>query len=55
MIATIIVGCIGFVMLYFAIQLMIQKTKESAKKLMFTSVGYITLLQIIYVIDKMIL
>ena len=31
------------------------KTKESAKKLMFTSVGYITLLQIIYVIDKMIL
>jgi protoheme IX farnesyltransferase len=55
MVATIIVGCIGFVMLYFAIQLMIQKTKESAKKLMFTSVGYITLLQIIYVIDKMIL
>jgi protoheme IX farnesyltransferase len=33
---------------------MIEKTNEAARKLMFSSVGYITLVQIIYVIDKMI-
>lgn len=49
-----IVGALGFVMLYFAIKLMTLKSKEAAKKLMFSSVGYITLVQIIYVIDKMI-
>jgi len=30
------------------------KTKDSAKKLMFASIGYITILQLIYVIDKFI-
>ena len=55
MVGAIIVGILGLVMLYFALQLMFLKTKEAAKKLMFSSVGYITLVQIIYVIDKMIL
>ena len=50
----VVVGSLGLVMLYFAIQLMALKTKDAAKKLMFSSVGYITLVQIIYVIDKMI-
>ena len=55
MVGAIIVGILGLIMLYFALQLMFLKTKEAAKKLMFSSVGYITLVQIIYVIDKMIL
>ena len=55
MVGAIIVGTLGLIMLYFALQLMFLKTKEAAKKLMFSSVGYITLVQIIYVIDKMIL
>jgi protoheme IX farnesyltransferase len=55
MVGAIIVGVLGLIMLYFALQLMFLKTKEAAKKLMFSSVGYITLVQIIYVIDKMIL
>ncbi len=50
----IIIGGFGLVMLYFAIGLMIKKTQQAAKKLMFSSVGYITLAQIIYVVDKMI-
>ena len=50
----VVVGILGLIMLYFALQLMINKTNEAAKRLMFSSVGYITLVQIIYVIDKMI-
>ena len=50
----VVVGVLGLIMLYFALQLMINKTNEAAKRLMFSSVGYITLVQIIYVIDKMI-
>ena len=53
-IGAVVVGSLGLIMLYFAIQLMALKTKDAAKKLMFSSVGYITLVQIIYVIDKMI-
>lgn len=50
----VVVGILGLIMLYFALQLMINKTNKAAKRLMFSSVGYITLVQIIYVIDKMI-
>ena len=53
-IGAVVVGILGLIMLYFALQLMIEKTNEAARKLMFSSVGYITLVQIIYVIDKMI-
>ena len=53
-IGAVVVGILGLIMLYFALQLMIEKTNEAARKLMFYSVGYITLVQIIYVIDKMI-
>lgn len=50
----VIVVILGFIMLFFALELMVQKTTIAAKKLMFSSVGYITLIQIVYVIDKII-
>lgn len=43
---------IGAGMLYYAIQLYKKRTTKAAKQLMFASVSYITLLQIIYVSDK---
>ncbi len=45
---------LGLVMLYHAIQLYKNRDGKSAKKLMLASVSYITLLQIIYVLDKLI-
>ena len=54
LIAAVVVGFLGLIMLYFALELMVQKSKIAARKLMFSSVGYITMVQIVYVIDKMI-
>ena len=51
-IAGILVFLLGLWMLYFAVQLYQQKTIAAAKKLMLVSVGYITILQIIYIGDK---
>ena len=45
---------LGLGMIYYAIQLYKNRDKKSAKKLMLASVSYITLLQIIYVLDKLI-
>ncbi|MCF6351150.1 MAG: heme o synthase [Flavobacteriaceae bacterium] len=42
----------GLVMLYFGIKLHKEQTNDFAKKLMLSSVLYITLIQIIYVVDK---
>ena len=39
-------------MLFYAIQLYKKMTAKAAKQLMLASVSYITLLQIVYVIDK---
>ena len=50
----ILILIIGLYLLYHAIKLMQLKTKDAAKKLMFASIGYITILQLIYVIDKFI-
>ena len=50
----ILILFIGLYLLYYAIKLMQLKTKDAAKKLMFASIGYITILQLIYVIDKFI-
>ena len=50
----ILILIIGLYLLYYAIKLMQLQTKDAAKKLMFASIGYITILQIIYVIDKFI-
>lgn len=44
----------GLWMLYYAIGLFKKMTEKAAKQLMLVSVGYITLVQIIYVVDKFI-
>jgi len=49
-----IILLLGLGMLYYAIRLFKDKTAKAAKKLMFASVSYITLLQIVYVLDKFI-
>ena len=49
-----IILVLGFGMLYYAIKLYKNRDTISAKKLMFASVSYITLLQIVYVSDKFI-
>lgn len=51
-ISAVIVGLIGVWFLYAAFKLYKLKTEVAAKKLMLVSVSYITLLQIIYVLDK---
>ncbi|MGB1211183.1 MAG: heme o synthase [Lacinutrix venerupis] len=53
-ITAVIVGLLGLGMLYFAIQLFKKMTTQAAKTLMLASVSYITLLQIVYVLDKFI-
>lgn len=50
----VLIFVLGLGMLYYAIKLFREKTAEAAKKLMFASVSYITLLQIVYVLDKFI-
>jgi len=52
--AAIIVFLMGMVMLVFAFRLYEKRDNPSARKLMLASVSYITLMQIVYVIDKFI-
>lgn len=51
-IAATVVAILGFWFLYFALRLYSEMTKQAARKLMIVSVSYISLLQIIYIIDK---
>lgn len=51
-VAAIIMVLIGMVMLYFAVMLFKKMTNKAARTLMLASVSYITLLQIVYVLDK---
>lgn len=53
-VAGVIVFLLGLGMLYYAVQLYRKRDTKSAKNLMFASVSYITLLQIVYVLDKFI-
>ncbi|WP_081209491.1 heme o synthase [Salegentibacter sediminis] len=53
-VAAILILILGLGMLYYALNLYRKKSARAAKKLMFASVSYITLLQIIYVLDKFI-
>lgn len=53
-IAAIVVFALGLVMIYYALQLFKKRTEQAAKQLMYASVIYITLLQIVYVADKFI-
>ena len=50
--AALLVFLLGLVMLYFAVLLYKKQSIKSARQLMLVSVSYITLLQIIFVIDK---
>jgi len=51
-ISAVVVGALGIWFLYYAIKLFKERTNQVARKLMLVSVSYITLIQIIYVIDK---
>lgn len=51
-VAAIIVFGLGLVMLYYAILLYKKMTEKAAKQLMLSSVLYITVIQVIYVVDK---
>ncbi|TXD82475.1 protoheme IX farnesyltransferase [Subsaximicrobium wynnwilliamsii] len=53
-VSAIIVFALGVFMLYYALQLFKERSAKAAKQLMLASVGYITLVQIVYVIDKFI-
>lgn len=53
-VSAIIIGGLGIWFVYYGLRLYEQKTDKSAKALMLVSVSYITLLQIIYVADKLI-
>lgn len=51
-VGAILVFLLGLVMLAFALKLFQKRTMKAAKQLMLSSVFYITMLQIIYVVDK---
>jgi len=51
-VAAIIILILGLVMLYYGFELHKKQTDKIARKLMLASVFYITLIQVIYVIDK---
>ena len=51
-VGALIVFALGLVMIYYAFMLFKKMTSKAAKQLMLASVSYITLLQIIYVVDK---
>ncbi|EAQ38519.1 protoheme IX farnesyltransferase [Dokdonia sp. MED134] len=51
-ISAIVVGALGLFMLYWAIKLYQNRDAKTAKRLMLSSVTYITLLQIVFVVDK---
>lgn len=52
--AAVVVFLMGMVMLVFAFRLFEKRDNASARKLMLASVSYITLMQIVYVVDKFI-
>jgi protoheme IX farnesyltransferase len=51
-ITAVIIALLGVVMLYYALQLHKSEQNTDARKLMLSSVLYITVVQIIYVVDK---
>jgi len=51
-VAAVLVFLLGLWMLYFAVKLYQSRTAKSARTLMLVSVSYITLLQLIYIFDK---
>lgn len=52
--SAVVVFVLGMVMLVFAFKLYEKRTNKAARNLMLASVSYITLMQVVYVIDKFI-
>jgi protoheme IX farnesyltransferase len=51
-VAAVVIFLLGVWMLFYAVKLYKLRTAKAAKALMLVSVGYITLLQLVYIIDK---
>ena len=51
-VSAIAVGLIGLWMLYYAMKLYKNQNDASAKKLMLVSIAYISLIQLVYILDK---
>lgn len=51
-VSAIAIGILGVGLIYYSVRLYNIKTEKTARQLMLASVSYITLLQIIYVLDK---
>ncbi|WP_394760218.1 heme o synthase [Flavobacterium sp.] len=51
-VSAVIVGLLGLWMLVYAVKLYQNKTDKSAKTLMLVSVAYISLIQVVYILDK---
>lgn len=51
-VTAVVIAILGLVMLYYAIELYKSEDNKDARKLMLASVLYITLVQVIYVVDK---
>ncbi|MBU2950515.1 heme o synthase [Tamlana agarivorans] len=51
-VAAVIVFLFGLFMLHYAVRLFREMTEKAARQLMLASVSYITLIQIVYVLDK---
>jgi len=51
-VSAILIFILGLIMLYYGVELHKKQTDKIARKLMLASVFYITLIQVIYVIDK---
>lgn len=51
-VASVLVLCLGLWMLFYAVRLYQIKTAKAARTLMLVSVSYITLLQLVYILDK---
>lgn len=50
--AAVVILLMGAVMLFFAFRLYSERSNVTARKLMLASVSYITLMQVVYVVDK---
>ena len=48
----VVIAILGFVMMFYAIELYKSEDNKDARKLMLSSVLYITVVQVIYVVDK---
>lgn len=53
-VSAVVVFLLGLGLVYYAVLLYKKMTTQAAKQLMLASVSYITLLQIVYVLDKFI-